>query len=218
MPRVHYCFSQHLNESLPPRKCYGSCSKNKRRCTCNKCKCREQVSPSRANQLVKSGAAEWVVLRKDPVEVKNICSMCSNDDILKKSCPTCNKTGEVTTTVLLPVYSSDIVMVTSGSGDPGHEVFRSVMSKQTPRVATIEYAHIQRAYVNEYPEDIERIEVYGKTNEEFIRSLIVPFIPDPWEGRTVFTFGPDDRTQAAFILARSGYPTTDLSEEDNYDE
>ena len=195
MPRVHYCFSQHLNESLPSRKCVGSCSKNKKRCACKKCKCREEVSPSHAKQLVELGAAEWVVIRRDPVDLKRICSMCLNDDLLKKSCSNCNKTGEITVTIFSPVRSNDIVIVTTGSGEPGHEVFRSAMAKQTPRVATIEYAHILRAYVNEYPEDQERIEVYGEMNKEFLESLIVPFIPDPWEGRAVFTFGVDERSQ-----------------------
>ena len=168
------------------------CSKNKRRCECKRCKCREDVSPARAHNLVQSGQAEWLVLRKDPIEVTEPCPICLEDELLVKSCQNCNNTGEVTKTVFSLVRSNDIVMVTSGGDD---EVFRSVMSKQTPRVATIEYAHIQRAYVNEYQEDIDRIEVYGETNKEFLQSLIVPFIPDPFEGRTVFTFGIDERTQ-----------------------
>ena len=194
MSKVHYCFSQHLNESLPPRKCLGACAKNKRRCSCKRCKCREEVSLSRAHQLVKSGVAQWVLLKKEPVEIKKICPICTNDELLKKSCLLCRKTGEVVTTEYVQHQSNDIVMVTTGSGDENEQVFRSVMSKQTPRVATIEEAHIIRAYVNGYPEDRERIEVYGKTNKDFLESLIVPFKPDPFEGRTVFTFGADDRS------------------------
>lgn len=194
MPKVHYCFSQHLNESLPSRKCTSSCSKNKKRCECKKCKCREEATFTRAHQLVQSGAAEYVIIRKEPVDIKLICSMCANDDLLKRSCSACNKTGEIIRTEMVPVRSNDIVMVTTGSGESGHEVFRSVMAKQTPRVATIEFAHIQRAYVNEYPEDILRIEEYGKSNRDFLASLIAPFIPDPNEGRCLFTFGPDERT------------------------
>lgn len=147
-----------------------------------------------ARRLIDLGAAQWVIIRKDLIEIKRICPLCVNDNLLKKSCPNCNKTGEVTFTELLPIPGNDIVMVTSGSGELGEEVFRSVMSKQTPRVATIEEAHIQRAYVNGYQEEIDRIEAYGQTNREFIRSLIVPFQPDPWEGRTVFTFGVDERS------------------------
>jgi hypothetical protein len=133
-------------------------------------------------------------LRKEAVELKTVCPMCVNDNLLRKSCANCNKTGEIVSVEYLPVYSNDIVMVTVGSGEPGQEVFQSAMAKQTPRVATIELAHIIRAYVNGYPEEQERINIYGKMNAEFLNSLIVPFIPDPNEGRCLFSFGPDERS------------------------
>ena len=194
MPRLHTCFQQHLNEAMPSRKCTGACGKKKKRCDCKRCKCREEVSFARTHQLVQSGAAEYITIRKEPVQLKQVCSMCTNDDLLKKSCSNCNKTGEIMVTVLSLVRSSDIVIVTTGSGEPGHEVFRSVMSGKTPRVATIEFAHIQRAYVNGYEEDIQRIEEYGKLGQDLLRNLIVPFRPDPWEGRTLFSFSRDERT------------------------
>lgn len=218
MPRVHYCFSQHLNESLPPRRCTGACQKGRKKgvrppCTCKKCKCRRIVSIDGARELVESGEAEWVIIKRNPIRTPRICPLCANDDLLKKSCSNCNKTGEIIEIVFSPERINDIVMVVRGSGEPGHEVFRSVVAKQTPRVATIEYAHIQRAYVNGYPEDQERIEEYGKSNKDFLESLIVPFQLDPWEGRTIFTFGAEGRTQGSF----AGIPYSDLSEEDNYD-
>jgi hypothetical protein len=139
--------------------------------------------------------AEWLVVSSQPIELKEVCSMCLNDNLLKKSCVLCGKTGEVTAVYYSLIRSNDIVMVSTGSGEPGHEVFRSVMSKQTPRVPTIELAHIFRAYINGYVEEQERIEEYGKSNAEFLKSLIVPFVPDPWEGRCLFSFGPDERSQ-----------------------
>lgn len=164
------------------------------RCTCKKCRCREVVSPAKARLLVESGFAEWLVISKEPVDVKKICPLCLSEELLKKSCSLCGKTGEVVTTEFIYIKANDIVAVTTGSGESGMEVFRSVMSKQTPRVATIEYSHIIRAYVNQYKEDQDRIREYGKMSVEFINNLIVPFIPDPNDGRCLFPFGPDERS------------------------
>src|ERR1035437_4208626 len=118
MPKVHYCFSQHLNEAMPPRKRVEKRSKNKGGCNCKRCKCREEVSLVRAKQLVESGAAEWLVIGINRVRFKDICPICLNDKLLKKSCSICGKTGEVMKTVFSPIRSNDIVMVTTGSGEP----------------------------------------------------------------------------------------------------
>jgi hypothetical protein len=194
MPIVHYCFSQHLNEILPPKKCGNGCRKRLKKCVCKRCTCRQEISVAKATLLVQEGEAQWVIIRKDPIAIKKICDMCLNDDILKRSCPNCGKTGNVEAVVLSPVRGEDIVMVSTGSGEPGSEMFRSVMSKQTPRVATIELSHIIRAYVNGYQEDQERIEEYGRMDSQFLKGLVVPYRPDPDEGRTIFTFGVDERS------------------------
>jgi hypothetical protein len=149
---------------------------------------------TRARMLVESGDAEWLVLKKDPVEVEHICPICAGDDLLKKSCQRCKKTGKIVLIHYSLVRTNDIVRVTQGSGEDGCEVFRSVLAKQTPRVATIELAHIFRAYVNGYIEDQQRINEYGKMGAEFLKSLIVPFKPDPFEGRVLFPFGADERS------------------------
>ena len=75
------------------------------------------------------------------------------------------------------------------------EVLHGAYAKQTPRVQTIEKAHIERAYVNQYPEDVARIEEWGRLAQELIVSLIVPARSDPFEGRAVvWSFRPDERS------------------------
>jgi hypothetical protein len=151
------------------------------------------VSPQTARQLVDLGVAEYLTLRIESVELKIACPLCSNDDLLKKSCSNCNKTGEVTRTELIPIRSNDIVMVTVGSGEEDDpKIYRPVMALRTPRSPTIEKAHIERALDN--PAEQERIEIYQQMIVEAQKALIVPFKPDPWEGRGVFSFGPDERT------------------------
>ncbi len=75
------------------------------------------------------------------------------------------------------------------------EIIRGAYAKQTPRAQTIEKAHIQRAYVNQYPEDIERIEAWGQMARDVIEKMIVPYRPDPFEGCPVlWSFRPDERS------------------------
>lgn len=194
MPRIHSCFAQHLNESLPPRRCSGGCKQLKKLCVCARCKCRKKVDINEARKLVENGLAEWLIIGREPVPVPEICHLCLNDALLKKSCSNCNKTGEIIVVKYSLIRSNDIVEVSRGSGEPGKEIFRSAISKQTPRSATIEKSHIERAYVYGQDEEQQRIEEYGRSTARLLNSFIVPFKADPNEGRILFPFGADERS------------------------
>jgi hypothetical protein len=141
---VHACFAQNLNETKP-----------------EKCRCRQRLSLAEATREVQNGFAEWLILTRKTVTQKEICPICLNGDA-KKSCQHCTKTGEIDVTHFINTYSQDIVLVTTGSeNESGATTYRHVLALKTPRVATIEKAHIERAYVHNNAEEQERIEAYG---------------------------------------------------------
>jgi len=83
------------------------------------------------------------------------------------------------------------------------EVIHGAYAKKTPRAQTIEKAHIERAYVNQYAKDIERIEEWGKLAQEMIASLIAPYRPDPFEGCPVlWSIKPDERSSKGVDVPR----------------
>ena len=65
---------------------------------------------------------------------------------------------------------------------------------QTPRVDLITKADIERAYVDGRKKSIRMIEETHLMIMTERAKLIVPFRPDPQEGRLLFPFGPDQRT------------------------
>jgi hypothetical protein len=65
---------------------------------------------------------------------------------------------------------------------------------KTPRVATIEEDHIERAYVEGHQWAIDRINEWGLLARQVVYDLIVPERYDPFEGRCMFLNISDDRT------------------------
>lgn len=140
----HTCFSQHLNENKPKR-----------------CSCRKRITQAEATRLVERGFADWIILSYTDTVIKEICHICFNSD-LKKSCQECKSLGEIEKSIKIKNYGTDIVLVTIGSPDErGNLLYKPVLAKKTPRVATIEPAHIERAYIEGIKEEQERIEEYG---------------------------------------------------------
>jgi hypothetical protein len=204
LSRVHYCFSQHLNESKP-----------------RTCRCRKKVPLLEATKLVERGLAQWIVLSTKYLTGKEPCPMCLNT-AAKKNCQHCGKTGEVEKTYPIRKHGDDIVLVSVGSeGKDGKTTYRSVLALKTPRVATVEKSHIERAYVDGNKDEIERIEAYGlMILEARIEMGIKPEPPDDpttgagrnfdW-GRTPFARIADERTNQGGVGKRiaEGFKMTD---------
>ena len=74
------------------------------------------------------------------------------------------------------------------------QIVSVVNRAQTPRVDVITKADVERAYISGSAEDIEHIERMHAMLVESLLELIVPWSPDPQEGRLLFPFGPDQRT------------------------
>lgn len=70
--------------------------------------------------------------------------------------------------------------------------------RQVPRVDLISKADIERAYVDQAQNSVDYIEEVHTMFMENRAKMIVPFKPDPWEGRTLFTFAPDQRTIGSY--------------------
>lgn len=143
--RVHVCFQQHLGEQKP-----------------KKCRCKKLITLHEATKEVREGRAQWLVLFRRPGVVEETCPICDADENKRQSCHNCGGLGVASKTFYQETYADDIVQATVGCEDnDGNEIFKSVMSKQTPRVPTIERTHIERAYIEEVKDDQERIELYG---------------------------------------------------------
>lgn len=70
--------------------------------------------------------------------------------------------------------------------------------RQVPRIDLISQADIERAYIESRPDSIEYIEEVHKLFMENRAKLIVPFRPDPTEGRLIFPFSPEQRTSGSY--------------------
>ncbi len=140
----HVCHQQHLGEKKPKR-----------------CRCRKRITLAEATRQVERGFAQWLVISQNTVTVKDVCPICDNSQ-LKKGCQHCSGTGEIEKSYINKQLGTDIVLVTAGTLESdGSETFRSVKSLKTPRVATIERSHIEKAYLDQNKEEQERIEAYG---------------------------------------------------------
>ena len=172
-----------------------------RRCVCPKCRCKKIIEYSAAQTEVREGRAAWVITKRNAVVIPKTCPICKNDDILKKSCQGCSQTGILLETIYVPVDGTDIVVsseveVREEKGVK-KEISRTAVAKRTPRVATIEKAHMERAYLFGGDQaERDRIEVYGEMNKEFFESLKAPFKEDPTNGRLIFCFSPDERSKS----------------------
>ena len=157
-----------------------------------------------ATEQVERGFAEWLITSSYTSPLKLVCHICQNTEA-KKSCQNCGRTGEVEKEIRVNIFGTDIVLVAAGSiTADGSLTFRSVLSKKTPRVATIEKAHIIRAYVNGNKDEQERIEAYGLMTLETRIAMPIGVEPpdDPstgtgrncdW-GRSPFAKISDERT------------------------
>jgi hypothetical protein len=75
------------------------------------------------------------------------------------------------------------------------QVVMPVVRSQTPRVDLVTRADIERAYIDGQEKSVRLIEEIHKMIMEERAKLIVPFQPDPQEGRLLFPFSPDQRTK-----------------------
>jgi hypothetical protein len=148
--KVHHCTGQinvaeERNEPPAPR-----------------CRCRKFVSIDVATAMVDAGEASWVVIKRTRGNADMACEMCIGDKSVT-NCAGCKGKGLVNMPVIWDEYNNDIVLVSQLPGDKTEKKRSSVLKKKTPRVATVERAHIERAYVYLKKEAEERIELYGES-------------------------------------------------------
>ncbi len=103
--------------------------------------------------------------------------------------------------VSIPVTSWNLVW---GSEPAENGIVRSALAMKTPRVQTVEKAHIERAYIDKKQDDIDRIEMWGDLAQKVITDLIVPFIPDPYgHGRPILVNFNDERSAKGKDIIRT---------------
>ena len=153
--KVHHCYEQEMVAmgKLEPRK--------------PKCRCRKMVDYKAANEMVQVGEAMWFVVSRERGMQMVTCPMCGKNEP-SKSCDVCKGTGVTSVPVVWDTYTNDIVLIT-------HRTKTNKIS--TPRVATIESEHIERAYggsltetrprqwVGDGREARMRIEEYGQLTQ-----------------------------------------------------
>jgi hypothetical protein len=147
--RVHHCISQEMvSQGLeePPAK---------------KCTCRKFIPYKKADEMVKKGEARWVVTSRERGTREETCALCGGNTEIK-NCASCRGTGKHIVAAVWDTYNYDIVLVSQASADLKEKKYRPALAMKTPRVATIESEHIERAYVEGVPEAAERIEEYGR--------------------------------------------------------
>lgn len=159
--KVHHCISQEMvaqGLEEPPAK---------------KCTCREVTAYKKADEMVKRGEARWTVTGRERGTREEICSLCGGDSEVK-NCASCRGVGKRTVAAVWDTYNYDIVLVSQASADLKEKKYRPALAMKTPRVATIESEHIERAYVECVPEAAARIEEYGMLIiKEQLRQLAV---------------------------------------------
>lgn len=124
------------------------------------CRCRKFISIEEATAMVDGREASWVVIKRTRVLAQVICKLCAGDKSVK-NCAGCSGKGLAPEPVVWDEYNNDIVLVSQMPEDKTEKKRSSVLKKMTPRVATIESEHIERAYVYGKKEAAARIEEYG---------------------------------------------------------
>jgi hypothetical protein len=161
LSKVHDCVSQEMvaqGLEEPPAK---------------KCRCRRKIEYKQADQMVKKGEARWVVVGRERGTQDQICTICGGDATIK-NCANCGGKGKIVVAAVWETYNYDIVLVAQASFDLKEKKYRPARAMKTPRVATIESEHIERAYVEGVPEAAARIEEYGMLIvKEQLRQLAV---------------------------------------------
>jgi len=127
-----------------------------------KCTCREIISEDEARSRIKHGEAKWIVVSREQVEIETACKHCQGDDDLKRTCPNCKGAGKSVKLVDNDRLGNDIVELP-------HAGKSSRVS--TPRVPTVEWKHIDRAYLDGNERAAERIEEYGTLGQLSLAEL-----------------------------------------------
>jgi hypothetical protein len=146
--KIHSCHGQEavvLQEQEPPAE---------------KCKCRHKIELSKATLLVKQGEAKWVVKQRVRGVREIACTLCNGDKEVV-NCARCRGKGKMEETFVEDIPGTDIVYTSADPVDEEERKKRKWLAPKTPRVATIESEHIERAYVYENKDAQERIEEYG---------------------------------------------------------
>jgi hypothetical protein len=125
------------------------------------CRCRKFISIEKATEFVKLGEVSWVVIGRTRGLAQVVCKLCGGDKSIK-NCAECRGKGLAPVPVTWDEYNNDIVLVSQLPEDKTEKKRSSVLKKKTPRVATIEAPHIERAYVYGKKEAQQRIEQYGE--------------------------------------------------------
>lgn len=125
-----------------------------------KCTCRKVISYKEADGMVKRGEARWTVVGRERGTREVTCSLCEGSSEVV-NCASCKGTGKSTVNAVWDTYNYDIVLVSQAAIDAQEKKYRPALAMKTPRVATIESEHIERAYVECVPEAAARIEEYG---------------------------------------------------------
>lgn len=128
-----------------------------------KCNCRQRVSVQEAAVEVSLGLAQYVVATTRAVEVEETCDLCT--EALRKTCKKCLGTGLIKVQKEVEVRGQDIIRTVSLDGK------KNILTTQVKRSPTIERAHIERAIEGNQAEQL-RIELYGASCKDFIKSLI----------------------------------------------
>ena len=204
----HVCFLQDLEQA--------GANKKEILASLRKCRCRKMLSRADATKLVQSGEAQWVILDRRPVLQDAVCHICAGGDA-KPNCQHCKGFGICTEVFYVNSFSDEhIVRVNIACKDEkGREIFSPVTAKQTPRVATIEQSHIERAYASDNETaslaERKRIELYGFMTLMArlvigAGKLLVPIGVEPEDnaeegtgrrydwGRSVFSINKDERS------------------------
>lgn len=132
------------------------------------CVCRKRVTKDTANGLIAQGLAEWIITGYE-----------YNHELK----------------MLVPVHHAWHLVYSSAAPENAEAIVHAGYMLKTPRVQTIEKAHIERWVVDGKQEDGDRIEEWGRLSREVYENLIVPFREDPWEGRAILPNWRDERNK-----------------------
>lgn len=122
-----------------------------------KCPCRERVTLRKATQMVKDGEADWTVKSRTRGERMEECTLCGGAG--DKTCAKCKGVGKTLEAYVEDIPADDIIRISREAIADKKRSF--ALKNKTPRVATIEAEHIERAYVEGNRDAQLRIEEYG---------------------------------------------------------
>lgn len=162
-----------------------------------KCNCRKFIPYREADKLVKSGAAAWIVVKRERGSQEVTCNLCKGDKEVR-GCANCGGVGKIWEGAVWDTYNYDIVLVSEASADVKEKKYRPALAMKTPRVATIEAKHIIRAYVDggaQAKEAAARIEEYGHMIQMNLQELGAE-LKDIATGKTVIPGKPEPKNDS----------------------